>query len=216
MFSVPGGDPPKRGPAAQNILSLTPFQIVLIPIQNNINDGESNLTSVILITRIDDAFFMSQDIFCKKCGATLDSYSAFCPKCGTPVGVQNPAGAPAPEWVAKKEDKSGPFIGGSILIWLGLSLFLAQSGTISWAIWWAYFMVGLGAILIAFGFIRKRIGATPQDASGMVTGGLVVSMIGIFFVIASIINFGAMWPFLLVAIGLIIIVVALVSGKILR
>ncbi len=159
---------------------------------------------------------MSQDIFCKKCGAALDSSSVYCPKCGTQAGVQPPTASPSPEWVTKKEDKTGPFIGGSILIWLGLSLFLAQSGTISWAIWWAYFMVGLGAILIAFGFIRKRLGATSQDASGLVTGGLIVSLIGLFFVIASIINFGAMWPFLLVAIGVIIILVALVSGKVFR
>ncbi len=156
---------------------------------------------------------MSQDNFCKKCGAAIDPTSAFCPKCGAQVGSQAPSQPPNPNYVAKKDDRLGPFIGGSILIWLGLSFFLAQTNVISWAFWWAYFMIGLGAILAVFGLFRWKTGAARQDASGMVIGGFVVAIIGAFFAAASAIDFGTYWPFLLVAIGIIVIIAAIVSGR---
>jgi len=171
---------------------------------------------VILIFYTNVFHFMSQDNFCKKCGAAIDPTSAFCPKCGAQVGSQAPSQPPNPNYVAKKDDRLGPFIGGSILIWLGLSFFFAQTNVISWAFWWAYFMIGLGAILAVFGLFRWKTGAARQDASGMVIGGLVVAIIGAFFAAASAINFGTYWPFLLVAIGIIVIIAAIVSGRLSR
>ncbi len=159
---------------------------------------------------------MSQDNFCRKCGAAVDQASAYCPKCGTQVGAQPSPVSPGQTFVAKKEDKTGAFIGGSILIWLGISFFMAQSNIISWAYWWAYFMIGLGAILIVFGFCRWKLGATRQDASGMVIGGLVVMIIGIFFVAASMINLGTTWPLILIAIGIIVILAAIISSRLFK
>jgi hypothetical protein len=47
----------------------------------------------------------------------------------------------------RERDLAGA-IGGGVLIWLGISFWLAQSGTVSWTNWWAYFIAGLGALLI--------------------------------------------------------------------
>ena len=74
-------------------------------------------------------------------------------------------------------------------------------------------MIGLGAILVVFGLLRWKMCEARQDASGMVIGGSVVAIIGAFFAAASTINFGIYWPFLLVAIGIIVIIAAIVSGR---
>ena len=48
----------------------------------------------------------------------------------------------------RESDLAGAILGGGVLIWLGISFWLAQSGTVSWTNWWAYFIAGLGALLI--------------------------------------------------------------------
>ena len=51
-------------------------------------------------------------------------------------------------------DITGPLTGGLILIWLGVTFFLQQNGYIASDNWWAYFLTGIGAILIIQGAMR--------------------------------------------------------------
>ncbi len=45
---------------------------------------------------------------------------------------------------------------GLLLILIGVLLFLASQGYISWNQWWQIFLIGLGAILLIDGLIRYR------------------------------------------------------------
>lgn len=163
--------------------------------------------------------------YCPKCGTEVTENDIFCPKCGAPIKAveTRPRREEKQEKGEKREkeekrekaekhEKRGvevtaPIVGGLILIWLGITLFLAQYGTVSWDIWWAYFLVGLGIILIIrailFAAIAKRIGL----AYGSLVGGIVLLLIGS----AAISGLKYWWAVLLVALGVFVILMALLQ-----
>jgi hypothetical protein len=117
---------------------------------------------------------------CKKCGAKVKEDMSFCPNCGAPlreaaaVAPQPSAPAPPPTTHVRheKEEKSekgekrekhekgefgwiGPFIGGIVLIIIGLVSYFEVTGILSpvtQQMLWAVFIVIVGIILI-FGAI---------------------------------------------------------------
>lgn len=127
--------------------------------------------------------------FCHKCGSPLPPGAAFCPRCGAaavsaPAATyvaQQPGTRARNEWGEKHEkhekreknekgEKSthggmlGPVVGGLVLIWLGVTFYLEQNGNLPSDIWWAYFVAGVGIILIFEGvviFARGRFGIGP-------------------------------------------------------
>ena len=97
--------------------------------------------------------------------------------------------------------RSGLF-GGLVLILLGISLFIATQGWVSWANWWQYFIIGLGVILILDAFIRSF---DPERHSGLIArliSGLVLICIGLAFVF----GLSNWWPIILIAVGIAIII----------
>lgn len=98
----------------------------------------------------------------------------------------------------------GALVGGLVLIWLGTTFFLEQNGLLSSEIWWAYFLAGVGAILVLQGAViysRGHIGLGP------VIGGVVLIFIGLGTIAAFNFNFvNKFWPLLLVAIGILVII----------
>jgi len=99
-------------------------------------------------------------------------------------------------------------MGGLVLILIGSIFLLAQMDRISWAHLWAYFLVGLGAILIVTGlFGIGRHGRGPTR--GRFIGGVVLIVIGA----ANIIGLNVWWPYLLIVIGLVLVVSALVPHR---
>ena len=161
--------------------------------------------------------------FCSKCGTQVVEGAVFCSSCGTPVSatVSPPSAQPSPTpFVQRREkgekgekrekeekgekgekggDRSGSLVGGSILIWLGISLYLSQVNTIPGADWWAYFLSGLGAILILQGIIRRTRSGRPF--TGSILGGAILLVIGL----TSILGVRDFWPFILVVIGVAVI-----------
>ena len=158
---------------------------------------------------------MSSQRYCPKCGTPLAEGAAFCHSCGAPaVG----ASAPPAQSVAtrhekqekgekrekreksekgeKRGDRNGPVIGGLILIWLGVTFYLAQAGTVSWTNWWAYFLLGLGAIIIGQGVLRLAGGRGPYVGSFI--GGAVLMLIGYASVQPLAVE---LWPLILMVIG---------------
>lgn len=109
-----------------------------------------------------------------------------------------------------KRDLAGPLFGGGVLIILGVSFWLATSGAISWAIWWAYFLGGLGMLLILLGISNARSG---KD-SGPITGGVVLLAIGIIAILAWNYSLSNWWPLVLIVLGLVVIVSAVLSRRI--
>jgi len=171
--------------------------------------------------------------YCAKCGAAILEGAAFCAKCGAPVTLA--ASPPAAsshggEWHEQKEkhekhekreksekgekgekreagDVSGILAGGLILIWLGITFYYAQSGVIGWDVWWAYFVLGLGLVLVAQGLVRYAQGR--RSYLGSIAGGVIIALIGYVFIVGVSANF---WPLILVVIGVLVIVTG-ISGR---
>jgi len=95
-------------------------------------------------------------------------------------------------------------VGGLVLILIGSIFLLAQMDRISWAHLWAYFLVGLGAILIVTGLLgiggRKR---------GPTRGRFILGVALIVIGAANIIGLNVWWPYLLIVIGLVLVISAL-------
>ena len=105
----------------------------------------------------------------------------------------------------KKHDPLGGVSGGLILILLGVLLLLSTLGHISWGDWWAYFVLGLGCILIFEALLRIAGTADRQPVTGKLIGGSVLAIIGAAYVFGMV----TWWPLILIAVGIIIIVTSL-------
>ena len=104
--------------------------------------------------------------FCTKCGASLDESTRFCPKCGAAADVTAPVTLkherhPA-RWLA---------IGLTVLL-IGVLLLLSQKVVMPTQVLVAYFVAGLGAVLLISGLAsfsgrysqrRKARGPRPKE-----------------------------------------------------
>ena len=168
--------------------------------------------------------------YCAKCGTELSKEARFCPACGAPVGPPERVPHEKPEKREKEEkhekrekeekrekkepekggeDVLGAFVGGSIIILLGVLFFLAQieAFSITWTNWWWYFIFGLGCILIAYAALRAAVATYRGTAVGPFIGGVILLFIGL----AGVINIETWWPLILMAVGIAIIVGGLVA-----
>ncbi|MDA4124083.1 MAG: zinc-ribbon domain-containing protein [Thaumarchaeota archaeon] len=171
--------------------------------------------------------------YCHRCGTRLPAGATFCPKCGASVisgaapttGPQQPRRAMYGEKGEKheKHEKNekgekgagssmlGASVGGSILIWLGVTFFLEQNGYLGSNIWWAYFVSGLGLILILRGAVLYSQG---HRGLGSLIGGAVITFIGLSAIADSQLNLSTrFWPLFLVALGLFVVFAALASRR---
>ncbi len=104
----------------------------------------------------------------------------------------------------KRDPYSGIF-GGLILILLGVLFLLATMDVISWADWWAYFLVGLGGIFIIEFIFRSVTAAYRHQHRGKLVVGIVLLIVGG----AHILGMVSWWPLILIAIGVIIVFTSL-------
>ncbi len=167
---------------------------------------------------------------CAKCGASLAQGAVFCSSCGSPVsGVAASVSAQAPPpfthrgekqeksekgekqekhgKAEKGEDRGGAVVGGLILVWLGISFYLQQISAIPRVEWWAYFLSGLGVILILQGVVRRT--RTGRPLTGSVVGGAVLLVIGM----TGILGIGSFWPWVLVLLGIIVILSGMTARR---
>jgi hypothetical protein len=99
----------------------------------------------------------------------------------------------------KTKDSPYPRLtGGLILILLGVLFLLTEMGRISWADWWAYFLVGLGGIFILEFIISSLTTAHRPTRTGRLIAGLVLAIIGG----AHLVGFEEWWPLILIAVGI--------------
>jgi uncharacterized Zn finger protein (UPF0148 family) len=181
---------------------------------------------------------LSEARYCHKCGSALPAGSSYCPGCGTPVTTASVAAvaqqSPAPEPYSRKayrhekyekEEKHeknekgekgsgrpgsiiGPVVGGLIVIWLGVTFYLQEIGSIPSANWWAYFILGIGFILVLQGLLVYSQSRRPFY--GPFIGGAILILIGLSFIYNVSGNF---WPLILVVIGIAILASALTRGR---
>ncbi len=169
---------------------------------------------------------VSEAKYCSNCGALIPEGAMFCPKCGRPVSSA-PAQPPTPsrpyryekhekrekgEKGEKREkgkegDISGALLGGAILVWLGVSFYLQQIGRLPADLWWAYFLFGIGALLVLRGILLYSRG---WHYTGSIVGGVVLMFIGFVSVERLQLTY---WPLILVIIGAAIIFTGLTGRK---
>jgi hypothetical protein len=108
----------------------------------------------------------------------------------------------------KKDSLSG-IIGGLIIILLGVLFLLRNMGYLWWHNWWAYFLLGLGVILIIDAVIRSLVPQYRRPIIGRLIGGIVLIFIGA----GNIYGIVDWWPLILVGVGIAIIIGAVLKHK---
>ncbi|MFQ6109074.1 MAG: hypothetical protein ACE5L7_05930 [Candidatus Aminicenantales bacterium] len=109
----------------------------------------------------------------------------------------------------KKNDPISGITGGLIIILLGVVFLLTTLDYISWGDWWAYFLLGLGVILVLDGVIRVSSPAYYQHSTGKFIGGAILIIIGA----AHVIGWFSWWPLILIAVGMILVVTSLRKAR---
>jgi hypothetical protein len=109
-------------------------------------------------------------------------------------------------------DITGPLIGGGVLIWLGVLVYLQIVGIIVGVDFGGLFLMGIGVLLILGGLVRKTTSGYPIP--GYIVGGVVLVLLGI----ASLGAFrgivgAAIGAVLLVGLGIIVIAVAITARR---
>ena len=117
--------------------------------------------------------------------------------------------------MAENEDKKNSHdpwsrvTGGLILILLGVLFLLATMDVISWGDWWAYFLFGLGVILILEAVIRSSSPSFRQHLTGRLIAGIVLMLIGGSFILGM----THWWPIIIIGVGVALVISTLWSQK---
>lgn len=92
---------------------------------------------------------------------------------------------------------NGKMIGGTIMVWLGISFLLTKSGLVPSHLWWMVYTFGLGGIFM-LGAISQymRNGYTRETMKVFIFAGIF--FIPGFFILTAPLN---LWPVILVVIG---------------
>ena len=99
-------------------------------------------------------------------------------------------------------DQIGRISFGLIVIWLGISFLLKTHDVIYSSDWWAYFIIGLGVILIAECGLRMLRGTQISVLTGKLIGGAVLIGIGL----AALYDIEDWWPLIIVAAGVVVLI----------
>jgi hypothetical protein len=177
---------------------------------------------------------LSGESFCSRCGSRIPVGAGFCPNCGLAVSGP-PSGQPQSPATPRRQEKyygrgyekqeqhnekgeknekgrggdiTGAITGGLILVWLGVTFFLQENGYLASGNWWAYFIMGIGAILILHGVMRSAMSRRPFVGSFI--GGVVLIIIGFAFIQGFT---ASLWPLILVAIGVAVLVSAMMGRR---
>jgi hypothetical protein len=150
----------------------------------------------------------------------------YCGKCGQRVG-EGPAGDEIGRQIGDSIRKSiivesipevqliDAIFGGLVVVLIGGVLYLAASSTVSWLGWgnfWAYFLLGLGILLLIKGIAMFFIRPARNKAYGDIQGGLILGLIGgTLVLLLSGGDWSASWPIFLVIGGGVIVFVAIAT-----
>ena len=101
----------------------------------------------------------------------------------------------------RKYDRYSGVTGGLILILLGILFLLATQHYIHWYDWWAYFLLGLGAIFILDFIVRSFTAHGRPVQNGKLVAGAILMAIGA----AHIFGMVSWWPLILIVVGLVLL-----------
>ena len=108
----------------------------------------------------------------------------------------------------RRNDPIGAVIGALVLIWLGVVMLAAQNPemlrlgpfSVTWVNWWAFFCVGVGALLILQGVLRV-VTAFGRGIVGSFVWGAVLLLVGLAGIFPGM-NLEQFWPLALILLGL--------------
>ena len=125
--------------------------------------------------------------------------SQYAPPQAPPPAPPAPPAAQQPPPKPNGDQQSWAWVGGAILILIGLAVLFGNFGVV-WGNWWAL----LFFVIAAVNFVNaarswQRTGYFGKSASGSLSGGLVLASIGAIFFFG--LSWAAWWPLLLVAVG---------------
>jgi hypothetical protein len=164
--------------------------------------------------------------FCKYCGNETEPGAEYCRKCGQRIGegtVGDEIGREIGDAIRKSIIvESIPEVklidavfSGLVVVLIGGVLYLAASGAISWVEWsnfWAYFLLGLGILLLFKGLALFLIPAARRKAYGDLQGGFILGIIGgTFVMLLSGSDWSRNWPIFLIIAGGVIVFVAIAT-----
>lgn len=151
--------------------------------------------------------------FCPKCGEEVSEDDEYCPKCNyslkrrtvRPVRRRNEKDEKDEK--RGEEDEKAAIMGGLVVAWLGLSLLLQNAGLLGWADFGGIFLLGLGLIIVFRGLWAYSQSGVFEHGFGYIVGGGFVALLGagISF------DLDEWWPVLLIAVGLVVVVRALMA-----
>jgi hypothetical protein len=91
--------------------------------------------------------------------------------------------------------------GGLTLILLGTLFLLTEMDKISWGDWWAYFLAGLGGLMILEGIVRSFSRSAREHVTGRFIGGAILLIVGG----SHIFDWHIWWPYILIAVGAVML-----------
>lgn len=106
-------------------------------------------------------------------------------------------------------DRTSAVLGGVIIILVGVLLFLASWGILSWDTWWQYLILGIGIILLIDSVIRYPQQGSAGFRFGRLIAAIVLIGVGAAFLLGSV----AWWPLIIVVVGVVVVVVALLRPR---
>ncbi len=115
------------------------------------------------------------------------------------------------KWV---RDPLGTAMGALVIIWLGVTMLLANLDLafIGWGDWWAWFLLGLGAIFILEAIVRLVVPDYRRPVGGKIIAGVVLLIIGASGSFLPF-DFDQLWPLIPIAVGLAILFGGLFKWK---
>ena len=128
-----------------------------------------------------------------------------------------PPSPPPPDWREQRREKrhqrremrwggNGAWIGGGILVFLGV-IFLAQNfGAPLPRNWWAVFILipAFASFSSAWTFYRRSGGAMTRGVRGGVVGGCILTLLAASFFFG--LDWGRFWPVILILLGAAVVV----------
>jgi hypothetical protein len=104
----------------------------------------------------------------------------------------------------RRGGRSYAWVGGAILILVGLALLLQNMGIPFLENWWALFILipGLGFLAAAWDSYRDSDRLTRRGA-GLLAGGVLLTILAVVFLFG--LDFGLAWPVLLIVGGLVLL-----------
>jgi hypothetical protein len=106
-------------------------------------------------------------------------------------------------------DVISAILGGVFLILLGVLLFLASQGILSWDKWWQFLIIGLGIIFLIDIVIRYQKEGSRGFRIGRLIAGIVLIGVGVAFLLGNV----SWWPLIIIVVGVAIIVGGLVRSR---